>query len=155
MTSYFSKKVKHAYKCYKKGLPRKKVYAVVEKGDKFVVLQGRTGATYKYNLAGGGVEKRESVEKAIKRECLEELNMKVEFIRSLGVIQDKSKWTYKGEEFFVDDHMEIVLVKFLDYGKNKSFGLKGEFTKQDVPVEVEKEEMINNVYEFVQGGIII
>ena len=30
MASYFSKKVKHAYKCFKKGKPRKKVYAAVE-----------------------------------------------------------------------------------------------------------------------------
>ena len=155
MASYFSKKVKHAYKCFKKGKPRKKVYAAVEKGDMFVVLNGRKGASYKYNLAGGSIEKRETAQKAIVRECLEELNMNVEFVKSLGVIQDKSKWNYKGEEFWVDDQMEIVLVKFISYGKNKSFGITGEFTEEDKPVEIAKEEMLNNVYEFTKGGIIL
>ena len=153
MASYFSKKVKHAYKCFKKGKPRKKVYAAVEKGDKFVVLKGREGASYKYNLAGGTIEKRESVEKAIKREILEELNIKSEFVKSLGVIKDKSKWNYKGEEFWVTDEMEIVLVKFVSYGKNKSFGISGEFTEEDKPVEITKEEMLNDVYEFTKGGL--
>ena len=67
----------------------------------------------------------------------------------------KSKWNYNGEEFWVTDEMEIVLVKFVSYGKNKSFGITGEFTEEDEPVEITKEEMLNNVYEFTKGGIIL
>ena len=87
------------------------------------------------------------------RECLEELNMHVEFVRSLGTIQHKSKWNYKGKEFWVYDDIEVVLVEFVGYGKNKRLGVKGEFIEGDVPVEISKEEMLSSVYEFVKAGI--
>ena len=151
--SYFKEKCKHAYKCYKRGLPRRKVYAAVEKEDKFLVLKGRRDSRFKYCLPGGGIEKKEDVVTAIKRECLEELNAKVEFEKTLGKIHDKSKWEYKGKEFYVDDEMEIVHVKFVEYGDNFRFGIAGEFDSQDVIAEISKEEMIESVAEFVKYGI--
>lgn len=151
--SYYSEKCKHAYNCYKEGLPRKKVYAVVEKYDKFVVLKNDVRSNYKYSIPGGGIEKNEDFQTAIKRECLEELNMNVEFIKTLGVIYDKSKWEYKGKDFLVDDEMTIVYVKFDSYGNNNSLGIDGEFNSQDIVREISKEEMIKNVAEFVKYGI--
>lgn len=153
MSSYFEQKSKHAYTCYKKGIPRKKVYAVVEKGDKFVVLKSRAGDIYKFSLSGGGIEKGEDSITAIKREILEELNIEAEFVRRLGKIAEKSKWNYKGKEFWVDDDIEIVYTKFIKFGNNNQFGIDGEFATQDVVVEVTKEEMFANVYEFVKAGI--
>ena len=153
MSKYFEKKARHAYTCYKENKPRQKVYAVVEKEDKFVVLKGREGAKYKYNLSGGGVEKGEDIITAIKREVLEELNIECEFVKTLGVICDKSKWEYKGKSFWVDDRMEIVYVKFLKYAKNSSYGIKGEFESQDIIAEVTKQEMLDNVAEFAKYGV--
>lgn len=151
--SYFSKKVKHAYKCFKKGQPRKKVYGVVEKGDKFVVIKNKEGDKYKYAISGGGIEKKEDAKTAIIREILEELNIKAEYIRTLGHFQTKSKWNYKGKEFWVNDDIEVVYTKFIEYGKNKSYGIKGEFKNQDVVAEITRQEMEDTVAEFVEYGI--
>lgn len=151
---YFKEKELHAYNCYKAGVPRKKVYAVVEKDDKFMVLRKKR-IKYKYCLAGGGIEAGEDIETAIKREALEELNAKVEFIKILGVIKDKSKWSYEGFEFWVDDEKTIVYTKFKEYGNNTLFGVEGEFDAEDGVVEITKEEMLNTVAEFTKYGLVL
>lgn len=150
---YFTQKAKHAYECYISGKARQKVYGVVEKGDKFVVLKGRPNDKYKYSLSGGGIEDDEDFKIAIEREVLEEMNMKVEFVKKLGFFQTKSKWKYNDEEFWVNDDIYIVYTKFIAYGTNKTLGIEGEFEIQDVVVEVTKDEMIDNVVEFVKFGI--
>ena len=149
--SYFSQKVLHAYNCYINGKPRQKVYGVIEKGNKFVVLRGKS--ENKYMLSGGGIEEGEDLKTAIEREALEELNMVVEFIKELGSFTCKSKWKYNGQEFWVDDHIQVVYTKFIKYGSNNFLGIEGEFESQDIVAEISKEEMLNNVYEFVEGGI--
>lgn len=151
--SYFSEKVKHAYNCYKAGLPRKKVYGVVEKGDKFLVIRCRRDSNYKYCLAGGGIEEGEDSKEAIVRECSEELNAVVEYVKTLGFIHDKSKWKMGDEEFWVDDEMEIVYTKFVRFGENKTLGVEGEFTSQDIVTEISKDEMLKTVAEFVKYGV--
>jgi len=149
---YFKEKELHAYNCYKAGVPRKKVYAVVEKDDKFVVLH-KERSKYKYSLAGGGIEDGEDIETAIKREALEELNMQVEVVKTLGVIKDKSKWNYEGFDFLVDDEKTILYTKYVAEGNNTTFGVTGEFGSQDGVFEISKEEMLSTVAEFVKYGL--
>ncbi len=52
---------------YRQNLPCKKAYAVVSKGDKFLVLD-TPAKKYKYQLAGGSVEAYEQSIDAILRE---------------------------------------------------------------------------------------
>lgn len=149
---YFKEKEKHAYECYKAGVARKKVYAVVEKGDKFVVLRKKR-SKYKYSLAGGGIEDGEDIITAVKREILEELNIEAEFVRTIGIIHDKSQWNYEGFDFWVDDDMTIVYTKFVKYGDYDKFGVDGEFNTQDGVEEITKEEMLNTVAQFTKYGL--
>jgi 8-oxo-dGTP diphosphatase len=53
------------------------------------------GTKYKYyKLPGGGVEKGESIDKALIRECLEETGCSIQVIRKLGIITEyRSKWS--------------------------------------------------------------
>ena len=149
---FFQAKQKHAYMCYKKGVPREKVYAVVEKGDKYLVIQTSRG-DYKYMLAGGGVEKGEDMVTAIKRECLEELNVVVEYVRTLGTILDTSEWEYKGKKFTVQDKMDIVYTRYVSHVDGMSMGIEGEFDKEDSIVEIDRDEMLSHVAEFTKYGI--
>lgn len=150
---YINKKAKHAYELYLKGEAFKKVYAVVEKNGKYLVLK-KSGKVYKYQLSGGGVDEGEDNITAIKRELLEELNVDVEVIKSLGHINMPVKWRYEGKEFLVDYDMEIFFCKFLSYGENSCIGLEGEFNVNNVEIaEISKEEMINNVAEFAKFGL--
>ena len=150
---YFLQKAKHAYQCYKKGTARQKVYAVVEKGDKYVVLKIKRKEQEEYCLAGGGIEKGEDVSTAIIREVAEELSMDVEYVRTLGSFMTKSKWTYKNKEFFVDDQINVVYTRFVNYSKDSSFGVKGEFSQEDSIAEIDQQTMLNTVVEFTKYGI--
>lgn len=153
MNSLFEQKVKHAYECYLNGIPRRKVYAVIEKGDKFIVGKFSKPRNYKYFLAGGGIEEGEDVITACIRECSEELNVNVEFVNTLDVIRDKSTWNYNGFEFEADDEMNIVYTKFVSYAENNQFGIDGEFDTQDVYAEITREEMLSSVAEFAHYGV--
>lgn len=150
---YFSAKAKHAYECFKSGKSRKKVYCVVEHGDKFFVLKTNPDARYKYMLAGGSIEDGEDVVNAGLREVLEEMNLVVEFVKSLGHIATQSTWTYGDETFKVNDDMEILYTRFVEFGDNKQLGLDGEFDSQDIVAKVSKEDMLNNVAQFAKYGL--
>ncbi len=41
-----------------------------------------------YESVGGGVEKKESLESALKRECLEETGYEIEIVKKIGVVLD-------------------------------------------------------------------
>lgn len=138
--------------CYKKGEPRKKVYAVVEKDDKYVVIETSHG-NYRYMLPGGGIEDGEDIVTAIKRECVEEVNMVVEYVRELGTIEDESNWEYKGHHFVVKDSMHIVLVKYVAMADRDTMGLEGEFKEDDRVTLIDKDTMLESVAEFVKYGI--
>lgn len=151
--TYAEKKAKYAWELYQKGLPFKKVYAAVEKGDKFVVLKHES-LNYKYSLSGGGVDDGEDSITAIKRELLEELNMHVEVVRSLGSITYPSTRKYQDVEFELPCVAEIFYTKFVRYGDHHKIGLDGEFDKKKVEVaEISKEEMLASVAEFTKFGI--
>ncbi len=152
---YSEAKAKKMYELFLKGLPCKKVYAVVKKDDKFVVLKEAEGRKWKYQLAGGGVEEGENNEIAIKREIAEELNMLVNVVKSLGMICYSTNWIYDGKEFSVNYESEIMLTEFVGYSDNDKFGLEGEFSSSSVvgKCEISEEEMLKNVYEFVSAGI--
>lgn len=152
--NYQEQKAKRAFEHYQKNIPLKKVYGVVEKNGKFLCLKHDENTKYKYSIAGGSVEDGEDVIEATKREILEEMNVYVEFVRSLGHAHWKTSWVYEGKAFDVDNDVEVVLTRFVKNGKNKKLGLDGEF-KADMlgVVEISKKEMLENVAEFVQFGI--
>ena len=150
---YYEQKAKIAYEKFQRGEPFKKVYAVVQKGDKFVVLKHNKGR-YEFSLSGGGVEDGESNVDAVKREVLEELNIKVEVKESLGFCRYVRTWRYQGKEFDVDHVAEIFLTEFVSFGENKKFGIEGEFDGKEMSIaEISREEMLEKVFEFKNGGI--
>lgn len=155
-SEYVNKKAKRMYELYLNNLPCKKVYAAVLKGDKFVVLKNEKSKNYKYEIAGGGVEDGETGEQAIKREILEELNMNVNVVKLLGTDSYKATWHYEDKQFDVNYKVEIYLTEFVSYANNNKFGLEGEFDGDNGItgiMEVTKQEMLENVYEFKSGGI--
>ncbi len=147
--TYQEKKAKYAYGLYLKGLPFKKVYAAVEKDGKFLVLKDQSPERlWPYSLSGGGVDEGESNEQAIKRELLEELNVNVEIVKSLGSFKYMSKRRYKDFEFDLECVAEIFYTKFISYGKNNEFGLAGEFDSRTAVAEISKQELLEGCYEF-------
>ncbi|MEK7614519.1 MAG: NUDIX domain-containing protein [Patescibacteria group bacterium] len=66
---------------------RKASRAIVFDKDKNVALLYSTKKDY-YKLPGGGVEKKETIASALKRELLEEIGCSVENIRELGIIEE-------------------------------------------------------------------
>lgn len=151
--SYFEEKVKRYYKLFKQNKPILKAYAVVEKDDKFMVLTTNKG-NWKYCLSGGSVDEGETTEIAIKRELLEELNVNVKVVKSLGFIKYKSHWKHKRTEFDIDNIAEIFYTKFESFGENLNIGLDGEFDTSSINIVlISKEEMLENVAEFKEFGI--
>ncbi len=150
--SYYTNKAKLAYELHMQGLPFRKTYGVVEKDGKFLVLTTTKG-NYKYMLAGGTIDHGEDINTAIIREVKEELNVNVEVVKSLGTIEYQSNWNYEGKSFVMNNVAEIMYTKFVSYGENTSLGLDGEFDNSTQVALVSKEEMLNNVSEFVKFGI--
>lgn len=147
---YYNQKAKKMYELYLKGQPSRKVYAAVRKDNEFVVVKNAEGKKWKYQLAGGGVEDEETNEGAIKREIVEELNINADIVKSLGVVNYKTTWTYEGKEFSINNEAEVFLLEFVSFANNNKFGLDGEFSEKDVKgiALISKEEMCSNVYEF-------
>lgn len=148
MNDYYKKKAIKAKKCYDKGIPLVKVYASVRDGDKFIVLKKRKDNKVTYHLAGGGVDDGETLEEAIKREILEELNVEVEIIKKLGVY-DKLyvPWKLDGEEFKVQYEIHVFDTKVIRKVDGE-FGLEGEFNKEMQIDKIDKETLVNNIAEF-------
>ena len=144
MSDYYINKAIRAKKLYDEGKPWVKVYATVRIGDNFLVLKHND----EYMLAGGGVDENESLEEAVKRELLEELNVEVEIIKELGVY-DKLyvPWKFGNEEFKVQYEIHVFdtrLIKKLD-GK---LGLDGEFKDNTKLAIIDKETLLSRVVEF-------
>ena len=152
--SYYQKKLKHEYSLFLKKQPLKKVYAAVSINGKFAVLTCNAG-NFKYCLSGGGVEKGETNQIAIVREIGEELNMNVEIVKSLGTIHYTADKEYKGKKFTSNYEAEIFLTKFISYGKNTKLGIDGEFDNSINVAIISKEEMLNNVAEFVKFDLTL
>ena len=151
---YNEEKARKMYNLYVQGKPCKKAYAAVEKDDKYVVLKNAEGRKSKYSIAGGTVEENEINSEAIVREVYEELNMNVEVVKSLGFINWTQTWTYQDKTFEMPYEVEVFLTKFISHVNKDKLGLDGEFDNSNISVvEISKEEMLNNVYEFVVKGI--
>lgn len=152
--NYYEQKAKHAHELFLKGLPFKRVYAVVEKDGKYLCLEHDEKARYKYSLSGGGIDEGEDSITAIKRELLEEMNVCVDIVRSLGHAYYVKTWEYQGEKFDANYDAEVFLTKFIKYGDNKKFGLDGEFGRDILGIAaISKEEMLQHVAEFSKLGI--
>lgn len=149
---YVNSKAERMYQLYMQGKPCRKVYAAVKKGDKYIVISA-PGKKYKYQLSGGGVDGDESSTQALQRELLEELNVKVKNIKSLGQYTAIRTWHYKDIPFDVDYEVEVFHAEFASYANNTMFGLEGEFNTSVKIEEITKEEMLKTVYEFVREGI--
>lgn len=147
---YYNQKAKYAWQLYNENKPFVKVYSVIEHGSKFVVLKdAKKDAKYKYQLAGGGVEEGESIAEATIREVKEETGLDVTFERELDVLHFYKTWRYEGKAFDVLYEAHVVLSKVDTVKHGGKMGLAGEF--DDVKLaEVEKQEMLQNVGEFVR-----
>lgn len=150
---YYQNKALRAKELCEKGLPWVKVYAVVRDNDEFIVLTKEKDGKIEYMLAGGGVDKGESLEKAIKREVKEELNMKIEVLGELGVY-DKLyvPWTYNDVTYNVQYEIHVLDTKVLKIKKGR-LGLKGEFDKNTNIARIDEKTLLNNVVEFNSFGI--
>ena len=150
---YYQNKALIAKELCEKGLPWVKVYAVVRDNDEFIVLTKEKDGKIEYMLAGGGVDKGESLEKAIKREVKEELNMKIEVLGELGVYDNLSvPWTYNGVTYNVQYEIHVLDTKVLKIKKGR-LGLKGEFDKNTNIARIDEKTLLNNVVEFNSFGI--
>ena len=150
---YYQNKALIAKELCEKGLPWVKVYAVVRDNDEFIVLTKEKDGKIEYMLAGGGVDKGESLEKAIKREVKEELNMKIEVLGVLGVYDNLYvPWTYNGVTYNVQYEIHVLDTKVLKIKKGR-LGLKGEFDKNTNIARIDEKTLLNNVVEFNSFGI--
>ena len=152
---YYQNKALVAKELHDKGLPWIKVYAVVRYEDKFVVLAREKDGNIEYMLAGGGVDKGEDINTAIKREIKEELNMKVNVIKEIGVY-DKLfvKWKYNDEEFEVQYEIHVMDTEVIQI-KHGKLGLKGEFDKNTNISFIDKETLLSEVAEFKSFGLTL
>lgn len=153
MIDYYRIKALRAKELFDKGLPFVKVYSPVRDGDKFIVLKKETDDGVKYNLSGGGVDDGETLEEAIKRELMEELNVEVEVIKELGVYDKLYKtWHLDGESFDIQYEIHVFDTK-LKKKLGGKFGLEGEFDKSVKIVAIDKETLISKIKEFKDYGI--
>ncbi len=81
------------------------------------------------------------------------MNVNAKVSKKLGEICYKSRWTYDENEFEVENIAEVFLSEFISYGENSQLGLDGEFAGNIKVVEIFKDEILENVYEFVSGKI--
>jgi len=61
--------------------------SIVVDNDKKIALVGNVINSF-YTLPGGGIEKNESVEAGIIRECYEEIGCDIELVHPVGIIED-------------------------------------------------------------------
>ena len=116
MSDYYRQKALRAKELLDKGLPFVKVYAPVRVGDKFLVLAKQTDNGVIYSLSGGGVDEGETLQQAIKRELMEELNVEVDIIKELGVYDKLFKtWRLDDESFDIRYEIHVFDTKL----KNK------------------------------------
>ena len=152
---YYKAKALRAKELYDKGLPFVKVYAPVRDGDKFIVLEKTTNDGVAYDIAGGGVDEGETLEEAIRRELMEELNVEVEVIKELGVYDKLYKtWTLDGESFDIQYEIHVFDTK-LKKQCDGDFGLDGEFDKKTKIARIDKQTLISKVPEFNSFNIKI
>ncbi len=153
---YYRQKAIYAKYLYDNDLPFVKVYAPVRDGDKFIVLQKKTDKGVSYHLSGGGVDEGETLEQAIRRELMEELNVEVDVVREIGVYNDLYKtWRLDGEEFNVKYEIHVFDTK-LKRQLGGDFGLAGEFADKNMSIaRIDKQTMLDTVAEFKQFGMTL
>lgn len=153
MKSYYRKKAEYAKKLYDKGLPFVKVYATVREGEDFIVLKREKEGKISYQLAGGGVDEKEDLTTAVKRELLEELNAVVEVVSELGVYNDLVvPYELDGEKFSVRYEIHVFDTKLIRFKRGR-LGLKGEFDKRTDIARIDKNTLLNTVAEFCEFNI--
>ncbi len=161
MTSqeFYREKALRVKELYNKGLPFVKVYAPVRDGNKFIVLEKHRNGKTTYDISGGGVEEGETLEEAIKRELMEELNIEVDVIKELGVY-DKfyHPWELDGEIYNIQYEIHVFDTKIKNEQNTDMHvvGLQGEFDNDTVKIaRIDKKTLLSEVTEFKDFGINI
>ena len=155
MAGYYRQKALRAKELYDKGLPFVKVYAPVRVGDKFMVLEKERDGKITYDIAGGGVDEGETLEKALLRELKEELRVRVKIVKELGVYDKMYReWELDGERFSIQYEIHVFDTVLIKRKKGK-LGLKGEFSGITRIAEIDKETLLSSVAEFRDFGIRI
>lgn len=151
---YYRKKAEYAKSLHERGLPWIKAYAAVRDGDKFLVLTYTdANGEISYELAGGGIEENETPAEGIVREIEEELNVKVEIIRALGVYDKMVKtWRLDNETYDIPYEIHVFDTKIVKH-VNKKNGLEGEFEAKGIKTAlIDKKTMLSKVAEFTKMG---
>ena len=155
MTDYYRQKALRAKQLYDLGLPFIKVYAPVRDGDKFIVLEKHKDNCIFYDIAGGGVDDGETLEEALKRELMEELNVEVEITKELGVYDKMYRqWELDGEKFLIKYEIHVFDTTLKKKMKGK-LGLKGEFNHDTKVAKIDRDTLLASVAEFKDFGIKI
>jgi 8-oxo-dGTP diphosphatase len=107
--------------------------AIIIKNDALLVIVGRgaTGEEY-YYLPGGGQEKFETLEEALKRECLEEIDAKV----TVGDVMFIRDYIARNHEFATFDpnfhQVDVFFECTLEPGEEPKSGSSPDSTQQGV-----------------------
>ena len=121
---------------------RKAARAIVSNNKKEIALLW-VGNYHFYKIPGGGIEKGENIKKALKREIMEEVGVKIKTIKLLGEIEEywtENKYFQKSYCFTAKVKNKIKNPEFTEEEKSASFELHW-LTKQKA-IEAMKKEYI-------------
>ncbi|MWC29303.1 NUDIX domain-containing protein [Paenibacillus sp. MMS18-CY102] len=94
------------------------VYGICVSNGQLLVIRKTIGPyTGKYDLPGGRMEPRESLETAIRREFLEETGYNIQALSPIGTCDFLVKWTLSNHEDELVHHIAILYKTVVDTGK--------------------------------------
>jgi 8-oxo-dGTP diphosphatase len=118
--------------------------AVIQEGDRFLVLQQRLPNRTYWDLPGGRLEYGEEPMEALHREVKEETGLNIEIGKPLGVF-----W------FFRDDDAQVVCMTYLCSAPQGTIGLTANPSPEDIVQAkwVTKEEFLNEEYDVAHESL--
>lgn len=118
---------------------RPAVKAIIQNGDKFLILKQNIKGTILWDLPGGRVDHGESPYETLHRECKEEVGLEVDILQSLGM------WWF----FRMNDNGQIICNTFLCKPKHQNINTSQNPDELENITEfkwVTKEEFLNGDY---------
>jgi 8-oxo-dGTP pyrophosphatase MutT (NUDIX family) len=107
---------------------RKKVEVLIFNGNKILIAEVKKGS---YLLPGGGIEGNDSLEETAKKECLEEIGVRIKNVRKskythyYEIDQNDSRFIKAGRMSYKGLHTTLMLAEF--DGEDKSlFNIEGD-----------------------------